>query len=195
MLGICFFVLILVSFLAAAAGGNMASLTNAVLDGAANAVQLTISLAGMTALWCGVMNVLREAGAIRHLSRLLAPVLRCIFPDAWKKNIACEEITAAVSANLLGIGNAATPLALAAMKKMDEANGQKESATDDMVMLAVLATASFNLMPTTLIALRRAVGSAAPYAILVPVWIASGVCAISAVLLCRLAAWRNVRAG
>ena len=186
MLGICFFVLIAVSVAAAIFTGNFGALSNAIVDGAAQAVTLTLSLAGMMTLWCGVMRVLTEAGVIARLSRVLAPVLRLVFPDAWRTGRACEEITASVSANILGIGNAATPLALSAMAKLQEGNPAPDTATDDMITLSVLATAPPALLPTTLIALRRAAGSVRPYAIVVPVWITSAACALFGIVLCRL---------
>lgn len=100
-----------------------------------------------------------------------------------------EEISANLSANLLGIGNAATPLALRAMAAMEAGNPEPGRATDDMITLTVLNTASVSLVPTTILALRRAAGAASPYAILVPVWICSGAAAVLAVLICRLCAW------
>lgn len=189
MLGICFFVLCAVSAVFGAATGNLPAVSSGALDGAAAAVRLTFSLAGTMALWSGVMNVLREAGWIGRLSRALSPVLRFVFPEAWRTKTACGEITAALSANLLGIGNAATPLALAAMAKMQSANPQPERATDDMITLAVLASSSLDLLPVTLLSMRRAAGSPAPERVIVPVWIVSGLCAAAAVILCRAAAW------
>ena len=189
MLGICFFVLVAVSWVFALCTGHLPDLSNAILDGAGQAVSLTLSLSGMMALWCGVMKVLQKAGIIERLSRWLSPILRFVFPDAWRKGTATGEITAAVSANILGIGNAATPLALSAMAKLQGENPRKDTATDDMITLAVLGTSSLDLLPTTLIALRRAAGAARPYDILVPVWITSGISAVCAVLLCRLCAW------
>ncbi len=189
MLGICFFILCASSVVCALCTGSMAEVSDAAIAGAARAVQLIISLAGMSALWSGVMAVLREAGMIHALSRLLSPLLRYIFPDAWRDADAREEITAAVSANILGIGNAATPLALRAMGRMQAMNPHPEKASDDMITLTVLAVSSPALLPATLIALRHAAGSAEPYAIIVPVWIVSCTCAAAAVLLCRGAAW------
>lgn len=189
MLGICFFVLCFVSVLFTIAGGDPAALSNGVLDGAGRAMELMFSLSGAMALWCGIMNVLQEAGWIRRVSRILSPVLRRIFPQSWKDPDTREKITAAVSANILGIGNAATPLALSAMESMQRHNPTPARATDDMITLAVLATASFDLLPTTLIALRRSGGSLAPYVILPPIWITSFACCVAAILICRGAAW------
>ena len=111
---------------------------NAVIDGASSAVSLTISLCGMMCLWCGIMRVLERAGMIERLARLLSPLLRFFFPDAYRKGVGCSEIAASISANLLGIGNAATPLAICAMKKLQENNLTPSIASHDMITLAVL---------------------------------------------------------
>ncbi len=195
MLGICFFVITAISVVTAICTGRLPALSGAVLDGAGQAVTLTLSLVGMMMLWGGVMRVLTEAGVIRVLCRILSPILRAAFPRAFRTGCAREEITAAVSANLLGVGNAATPLALAAMEKMQRENPTPDTATDDMVTLSVLATVSPSLLPATVIALRRAAGAARPFEILLPVWITSFTCAAAAVILCRLWAWAKGRRG
>lgn len=188
MLGKCFFILCALSVICAAFTGNVTELSNAVIDGAAASVQLTLTLAGNMCLWCGIMEVLRQAGAIEKLSRILSPILRHVFPNAWRTDCAKEEITAALSANMLGIGNAATPFAVEAMAKMQEQNTDKDNATDDMVTLSVLGASSVNLLPTTLVALRRSAGSTAPFRIILPVWICSAACAVFGVILSRSAA-------
>ncbi len=193
MLGICFFVLTALSVGFALATGQTGALSNALIDGAGRAVELTLSLLGMTALFGGVMNVFKEAGVVKHLARLLSPLLRLAFPEAFRTGRGREEITAAVSANLLGMGNAATPLALSAMGEMQKANPHPDRATEDMVTFSVLATASPNFLPATLIALRRAAGTARPYEILPPVFITSVLGALFAVLFCRLWGWATRR--
>lgn len=182
----CFFVLVSISIIFAVSTGNLQAVSNAVVDGASKAISLVLSLAGAMCLWSGIMEVLREAGAVQKLSRILSPVLRRIFPKTWESGQGSEEICAALSANILGIGNAATPLALSAMEKMQAANPNKERATDDMVTFAVLGASSLDLLPTTLIALRRTAGSGAPYKIILPVWICSFVCAAAGVFLSKL---------
>ena len=116
MLGKIFGVLCLIALIFGILTGNITQLGSAVLDGAANAVTVTLSLCGMMCLWCGMMRVLSEAGVIRRLTRLLSPFLKCFFPDAARTGEGIEEISANISANLLGIGNAATPFALRAME-------------------------------------------------------------------------------
>ena len=194
----CFFLLVSISVAFGAATGRMQAVSNAVVDGAAKSVTLVLGLLGAMCLWSGVMEVLREAGAIQRLSRLLSPVLRHVFPNTWKSGEGREEVCAALAANILGIGNAATPLALSAMERMQTANPQPQRATDDMVTFAVLGVFPLSFLPTTIIALRRAAGSSAPYRILLPVWVCSFCCACVGVLLCRLwtafsGRWKQVR--
>lgn len=188
MLGRMFGVICLTAFGYGLLTGEGAALGEAVLAGAAGAVELTLSLCGMMCLWCGVLRVLREAGLIGRLARLCAPLLRLAFPHAAKTGEGMEEIAANLSANLLGLGNAATPAALRAMEAMAAGNPAPGRATDDMVTLVVLNTASVSLIPTTVLTLRHAAGAAEPYAVLVPIWICSAAAALFGVLLCRLCA-------
>lgn len=173
MLGKVFGIICIISLIFAALSGNLSSLSNAALDGAAGALRLCLSLCGIMCLWCGIMQVFSDAGVVGRLSRLLSPFLRFFFPTAYKTGRGAEEITANIAANLLGVGNAATPLALRAMEKMQEDNEDPASASADMITLAVLNTASVSILPSTIIALRRAAGSAQPYSVVVPVWICS----------------------
>lgn len=191
MIGKCFSILCLLSLIFGIATGNIVEVSNAALDGASAAIELVLELVGNMCLWSGIMEVLRSAGAIKLLSRAAAPFLRFAFPTAYKKGMATEEIASALCANMLGLANAATPLALEAMKKLaespdfDKASGR---ASDDMVTFAVLGTASLNLLPTTLVALRRSAGSVAPFKIIAPIWISSASCAFLGVILSRIGA-------
>lgn len=192
LLGKCFSLITIASFVYSVITGRLHLLSSAILDGAERAVTLSYSLLGVMCLWGGVMALLRAAGMITLLSRLLRPVLRLAFPYAFRTGVARDEIVACVSANLLGIGNAATPLAISAMKKMHD-DSRSDEATDDMVTLAVLGTAPPNLFPSTLIALRRAAGCADPYSVIVPIWIVSTLTSALGVALCRARAsmWRR----
>ena len=131
------------------------------------------------------MRVAQVSGIIDKFASLMSPVLKFLFPDAYKKKNGLGEIAASISANIFGIGNAATPLAICAMEKLQENNEKKDVATNDMIMFAVLGTASFDIFPTTLIALRRAADSQNPFEIIVPVWICSFLTAVFAVLLVK----------
>lgn len=187
MLGRIFAILVLSAFLCALFTGNIAPLGVAVLDGASSAVRVVISLAGMMGLWCGVMRVLTDMGIIAAFARLLRPFLRLFFPDSYDPERGGGEIAANLAANLLGIGNAATPMALTALRKMQENNPDKNRPTRDMVTLAVVNTAPISLLPTTILALRRAAGASDPFAVVLPIWVASTVCHILALVLSRAA--------
>ncbi len=186
MIGKCFALFCSISVVYSTFNGRIPALSDAILKGADRSVELSVSLLGIMCLWGGIMALLRHAGLIERLSCLLRPILRFAFPTAFAEGVGSEEITANVSANLFGIGNAATPLAISAMKQMQKNNPTPLAATDDMITLAVLNSASFNLFPTTIIALRRAAGSANPYSVIVPIWISSAVCSLSAVVICRV---------
>lgn len=191
MIGKCFAVFCSVSVIYSIFTNNLSALSDAIFDGASKSVSLSVSLLGVMCLWGGVMSLLKSAGMIEKLSRLLRPILRYAFPTAFKTGVGAEEITANVSANLFGIGNAATPLAISAMKKMQENNPAPNVASDDMITLAVLNSSSLDLFPMTLIALRRAAGAADPYSIIVPIWITSFLSSVLAVVLCRIFAARK----
>ena len=156
--------------------GRLTDVASAVPDGASKAVSVTLTLLGMMCLWSGVMQVLSDAGVIQKISRVFAPFLRYVFPKAYQTGEGYEEICATLSANFLGVGNAATPFALCAMQKMQQHNPSPEVADDEQITLAVLSTASLTLVPANLLALRRSAGSQPPFSIMIPVWIVSVSC-------------------
>ena len=162
--------------------GNTENLSNAFADSAADAIQLLLTLAGVICLWSGLMKIAERSGLNALMARLFAPLLRVLFPHLDKNGTAFEAITMNISANLLGLGNTATPLGLRAIKEL---NGGRDRASDEMVLFVVMNTASLQLLPTTLGALRQSSGSAAPFEILAPVWISSA-CALAAGLTVAL---------
>lgn len=173
--------MILFSFLCAAATGRMEALSAAVLSGAADAVTLVLSLTGMMCVWTGLMKIADEGGLTLLLSRALAPLMRRLFPDCEKGGSAVKAMCMNITANLLGLGNAATPFGLAAMKELKKANPTR-TADNSMVTFVVLNTASIQLIPTFTGTLRARYGSAAPFDILPAVWITS-LCSVTAALL------------
>lgn len=176
MIGKIFGALCGLSLLFGALRGRLAEVASAIPDGASKAVEVTLTLLGMMCLWSGVMQVLTDAGIIQKMARIFAPFLRYVFPKAYKTGEGYEEICATVSANFLGVGNAATPFAISAMQKMQAHNPTPDRADDEQITLAVLSTAPLTLVPANLLALRRAGGSANPFAIMLPVWITSLLC-------------------
>lgn len=164
--------------------GKTDALTQAVSDGAQSAVSLGISLCGMLCLWCGVMEVMKRAGLSEKLSRLLRPLLSLLFPIADKS--ATDALAANVSANLLGLGNAATPMGLIAAKRLQELSGQGRTASDAFALLVVINTASLQLIPVTIATLRASNGASAPFDILPHVWVTSAASMTVAILAAKL---------
>lgn len=160
--------------------GNTSQLSAAFVDSTADAVQLLLTLAGVIGLWSGLMKIAEKSGLTSLMARLFAPFLRLLFPALEPDGAAFKAISMNISANLLGLGNTATPLGLRAMKELHSLGG--DTATDEMVIFVVMNTASMQLLPATLGSLRQSSGSAAPFEILVPVWISSA-CALSVALV------------
>ena len=158
---------------------------------ASAAVELALSIAGMLCLWTGVMEVMRRSGLADGLSRLLAPVLRRLFPQAARDRDTMDSISANVSANLLGLGSAATPLGLEAARRL--ARRSPGTASNDLCMLVVCNTASIQLIPTTVASVRAAEGCAAPFDILPAVWLASTLSVGVGILACKIFAgvWKE----
>ncbi|MBC8533065.1 nucleoside recognition domain-containing protein [Yeguia hominis] len=186
MLNYVWAALMLISFFSALATGRMQALSDAVLSGAQDAVILCASMLGMMCLWTGLMNIAQQGGTTALLSRLFDPLLRRLFPDYSRGSKALQCISMSITANLLGLGNAATPLGIAAMKELDRANGHRESPSNGMVLFVVLNTASVQLIPATLGILRKQYGAQNPFAIMPAVWVASGITLVAGILTAKL---------
>lgn len=157
----------------AAWNGRLPALTAAALEAAGKAAAFSLSLVGVLALWMGLMRVAEEAGLVRALARLAAPLLRRLFPEVPKDHPAMGAIVMNFSANVLGLGNAATPFGIRAMQELEALNPHPGTATDAQAMLCALNTASVQVVPATVIALRVAAGSRAPGEIIGPTLLAS----------------------
>lgn len=179
------------SLLFGCATGQLSAVSAAALTGAQSAVELCLSMAGAICLWSGVMTLMDRCGLSEKLAALLRPLLRRILPNASRDSETLAALSANVSANLLGLGNAATPLGIRAATRM--AQGCNGVASDELCRLVVLNTASIQLLPTTVAAVRSAHGCAAPFDILPAVWLSS-VLSVSAGLLAARglqAVWRR----
>lgn len=166
-----FVLMIAVSVVCSLVTGSTQALSDSVISGAEDAVTLVISLCGMICLWSGVMEVAKESGLTDKVARLLSPLLSRLFPDVKRDSKAFSYICMNVSANLMGLGNAATPLGLKAMQQLK--TDDSDTATDSMVTFVILNTASIQLIPTTIAAMRAAYGSRSPFEIIICVWIVS----------------------
>ncbi len=182
MMGKIWVVMVLISIVSAIANGRILQLSAAVTEGASASINLILSIGGMILLWSGVMEVMRRSGLSEKLTKLLLPLLRFLFPGAKRDKAVMGDIAANVSANLLGLGNAATPAGIRAAEGLHRLDGGRD-ASNDLCMLIIINTASLQLIPTTVAAVRASFGAANPYDILPAVWFASvisQVCGISA---------------
>ena len=179
------------SILCGLATGRGDLVAAAAVEGAQAAVELCVSIAGMLCLWTGVMEIMRRSGLAEGLSRLLRPVLSALFPQVSGDRGVMDSISANVSANLLGLGNAATPLGIEAVRRMERKS--PGTASDAMCMLVVCTTASIQLIPTTGASVRAAAGSSSPFDILPAVWLASALSVGVGIAACKLFAriWRD----
>ncbi len=155
-------------------GGRLGIVSAAALEGASASLELCLGICGAVCLWSGVMEVMRRSGLASLLSKLLKPALTLLFPSAGKDEEALEALSQNASANLLGLGNAATPAGIRAAVRLKYLTGKSSSsAGDELCRLVVLNSASIQLIPTTVCAIRAAAGAEAPFDILPAVWLTS----------------------
>lgn len=194
MLNSIWFGMIALSVVCALMTGRLGELSSAVMDGAQTAVELSIFLLGSMCAWLGFLKIAEESGLSRRLARALSPIIGRLFPEYREDEEIQGKISMNLSANLLGLGNAATPLGLAAMKSMAEKN-TTDSPTKGMILFVVMNTASLQLIPVNMAAMRANCGSAAPFSILPQVWITSAaslaVCMVACKLLERSPLWNK----
>lgn len=183
--------MVVLSVLCGLATGRGEAVAAAAVDGAKAAVELCLSIGGLLCLWTGVMEVMERAGLASKLARLMRPFLRILYPDGEGRG-ATPYIAANVSANLLGLGNAATPLGIEAARRLHRGGNTAE---DSLCMLVVCNTASIQLIPTTVAAVRAGAGSQAPFDILPAVWLASAISVAVGICAVKVGAfvWRDRR--
>lgn len=177
--------IVLISILCALVLGNGSALAAATVSGAQAGIQLALSMAGSLCLWTGAGRLMEHAGITQMLSRLLRPLLHRVFPSTKEDAALAESLSANICANFLGLGNAATPMGIAAVKRMQEL-AHTRTATDEMCRLIVMNTASIQLLPTTVAAVRASLGAAAPFDILPAVWVTSALSVTAGLLAARL---------
>lgn len=165
--------MVVFSLITAIFGGTADALSNAIISSASDAVSLCIRLAGTICLWGGLMEIAEQSGLTNAVCRLISPILRLVFPKMDMKSKTARAISMNVTANLLGLGNAATPLGLEAMRHLQSENSSKEKASADMIKFVVMNSAAFHLIPTTVAALRKDYGSENPFDIMPASWISS----------------------
>lgn len=186
MINYIWFFMILSGVITAASKGQIQLVTEGVLKGSEQAVVVSLGLIGIVAFWSGVMKIAQDAGLMQNVARALGPLVRRLFPEVPKDHPAMGALLLAISANILGLGNACTPLGLKAMDHLQALNPHKERASDAMCTFMAITSSSLTVIPTTIIALRSTHGSASPTEIIGPIMFATACSTIVAIAADRL---------
>ena len=177
---------LIVSFIYAIFSGRLLDVNNSIFTSTSNAIELCLTLIGTMCLWCGIIKIAMETKLVDKLIKILKPILKKLFPEISEEDEVHKEISMNIIANLLWLGNAATPLGLKAMKSLQKTNNNKEELSNSMAILIVLNTASIQLIPTTVIAIRTTLGAENPTEMLIPIWIATIAAAMSAIISAKI---------
>ncbi len=178
--------MLIIGFIVGAVTGNLDKVTNAAIDNAETGVSLSLGLIGVMALWLGLMKIAEDAGIIEKLARLLKPITVRLFPDVPPEHPAMGAMVMNIAANVLGLGNAATPLGLKAMQELQTLNPEKDTATNAMVMFLAINTSSVTLIAASTIAILSAAGSANPTSIIGPTIVATTISTTVAIIAAKL---------
>ncbi|UNK20480.1 nucleoside recognition protein [Paenibacillus sp. N3/727] len=181
MINVIWMGMILIGFIFAAVNGNIDSVTKAAFDGAQTGVTVSFGLISVLVFWLGMMRLAEDSGMLAKVAKLMGPLVRFLFPDVPKNHPAMGYILSNMSANLFGLGNAATPMGIKAMQELQKLNPDKDTATPAMCTLLALNTASITIIPTTLIAIRMNYQSANPAEIVGTTLLATAVATLAAI--------------
>ena len=176
-----FFILIAVSIIAGIFNNTLDKVVNSMLGACNTAVEISLSLIGIMAFWLGIMKIAEKSGLVQVISKILYPLTRYLFKDVKKDSPAVGDITMSITANALGLTNAATPIGLKVMKELQEDNPEKDMATDAMCMFLGMNTAGFQIIPATVIAILVGFGAKNPTEIIIPTLIVTTLSFITAI--------------
>ena len=166
--------------------GNIEAVSTAAIEWAETAVELSLGLIGVMALWLGLMKIAEEAGIVRGMGLLMKPIMVRLFPEVPADHPAMGSIVANMAANFFGLGNAATPLGIKAMQELQDLNENKDEASNAMVMFLAINTSSITLISSSIIAYRSAAGAANPADVIGPTIIATAVSTTVAIIACKV---------
>jgi len=186
MINYIWFFLIFCGILVGLLSGNGDAISKAIINSCGNTVTFVIELTGIMCFWCGVMKVAENSGLTEKISKLLKPILKRIFKEAAKDEKALGAIVMNLTANMMGLSNAATPFGIKAMEEMDRLNKDSETASNDMALFLVLNATCIQLVPSTIISIRAACNSANPGIIILPTLISTATAAVVGVICCKI---------
>jgi len=179
-------IFIIISFIYAFFTGNVEKVNSGIFESTKSAVELSLTFLGTMCLWNGIMQIAYKSNLINKIVKLLNPIIKILFPEIKKDEKIKKEISMNMIANILGLGNAATPLGIKAMKSMQEINLNKNKLSNSMMMFIVINTASLQIIPTTVIAIRSSLNSNNPTSIVVPVWGATICSIITGIIITKI---------
>ncbi|OOM11112.1 nucleoside recognition domain-containing protein [Clostridium saccharobutylicum] len=186
MINYIWFALVFLGILVGVLSGNGENISKAIVSSSGSTVTFIIELAGIMCFWCGVMKVAEKSGFTEKLSKILRPILQIIFKEAAKDEKALGAIVMNLTANMMGLSNAATPFGIKAMEEMDRLNHEKGTASNDMALFLVLNAACIQLVPSTIISIRAACNSSNPGIIILPAIVSTATAATVGVICCKI---------
>jgi spore maturation protein A len=186
MLNLIWIIMIFAGVMTGLLTGRVKEISDAALASCGNAVELAITMLGAMCLWSGIMRIAQKAGLVDALAKLLKGVFKFLFPGIPNGHPANGAIAMSLSADLMGLGNAATPLGIMAMKELSNINGNSPTANNAMVMFAVINAACIQIIPATVLVIRQQAGSTDPASIIPTVWVASVVATVTGILTAKL---------
>ncbi|MGL4848860.1 MAG: nucleoside recognition domain-containing protein [Clostridium sp.] len=186
MINYIWFGMIFLGIIVALFTGNADKVTEAIVGGSDSTVKFIIGLVGIMCFWCGVMKVAEKSGLTSVLAKVLRPILKVLFKEAAKDEKALGAIVMNLTANMFGLSNAATPFGIKAMEEMDRLNREKGRASNDMALFLVMNAACIQFIPTTILSIRAAEGSANAGAIIIPAIISTAIAATVGIVCCKI---------
>ncbi|MBU3156387.1 spore maturation protein [Clostridium estertheticum] len=186
MINIIWFLILSLGIVIGMLTGKGEIVSKALVSSTTSSVELVMGLVGMMCLWCGIMEIAQKSGLTDKLAKILRPILKMIFKETSKNNKVMSSITMNLTANMMGLSNAATPFGIKAMEEMQKMNIEKDTASNDMALFLVLNATCIQFLPTTVISIRAAYNSQNPAIIIIPAIITTGVASVLGVVYCRI---------
>lgn len=186
MINYIWFFILAIGIIVGLITGRGELISKSIISSTGSTVELVIGLIGLMSLWCGIMKIAEKSGLIDKIAKVLKPILKLIFKDTARSEKALGAIVMNLTANMMGLSNAATPFGIKAMEEMSKNNSKKDTASNDMAIFLVMNAACIQLLPTTVISIRAICGSQNPAEIIIPAAIATGLAAIFGVIFCKI---------
>lgn len=183
--------MIIISILLSIFSGDLQGLISELMSSTQGAIETVLDMLGMMCMWSGFMKIAEESGIVKSISKKVTPLVKILFPELPKDNEATGHIAMNMTANILGLGNIATPLGLKAMEKLEKYNENKDRLSNSMMMFIILNTASIQIIPTSIIALRATYNSNNPADVVLPIIIASLGSVVAGIILVKLSCRRK----